>query len=183
MTKKDLFRIILKIYGVIALVSLIIQLPYLVLYLFNGWNYSVDWTTLVVPIINVLMVYFLLFKYDILIDGFKLNQGFDTNEVPTNDLNSKVITKIALIIIGVYLLVSNIGNLATNLIFLFGDSIQNNDVTRSFNADVPASVGYAPLITSAISSICGYLLLTNHTKIAQWLEKINTKDNNNVLDE
>lgn len=116
------------------------------------------------------------FKPEQIIKLFKLDQGFENNEVSNNSINGKGITKIALIIIAVYLIVANIGGFISQVIFSFKASVSRNSLDVLLGAFNPNPVDYQEMISTAISLVVGFLLLTNHTRFSNWIEKINNKN-------
>jgi hypothetical protein len=178
MTKKDLFKIILKLYGLYSIIELVIQIPNISYYLYYDSSDEFNWLILTVPIVSLLIVYILLFKPELIIDLFKLDKGFESNDLPTNTFDGKGITKIALIIIAVYLIVSNIGDFISQVLFSFKESVSRGDIESLLEAFNPNPVNYQIMMNSAISLFVGFLLLTNHTRLSTWIEKINNKNVN-----
>ncbi len=182
MTKKDLFRIIIKIVGLITLVRIIIQIPSLIFFLILELNNGIDWMGLLVPISEVLMTLALLYKSDEIINGLKLDQQFDNDQVLMKGLDGKGLTKIALIVIGVYLITANLGPFFTQIILIFGDSVKTHQSMDSFDLFMTRPIDYTSMFNAAFCLIVGFLLLTNQAKVAQWLEKLNRKNDNQMLD-
>lgn len=177
MTKKDLFKIILKLFGLYSIIQLILQIPNITYYLYLQPYLDFNWLIVGTPAIYLLMIFILIFKPDQIIKLFKLDQGFENQEVSNNSaITGKGITKIALIIIAVYLIVANIGGFVSQLIFSFKASVSRNSLDRLLDTFNPNPVDYQEMISTGISLVVGFLLLTNHTRFSNWIEKINNKN-------
>ncbi|MEO9258243.1 MAG: hypothetical protein ABI207_07670 [Crocinitomicaceae bacterium] len=176
MTKNDLFKIILKLFGLYSIIELIIQIPNIIFYLYIESNDDFNWLMLLIPIMSILVIYTLLFKPESVIQLFKLDKGYDNNEATNNSINGEAISKIALVIIAVYIIVSNLGNFITQLVFSFKESVSRNSLTHTSATYIPNPVNYNLLMSSSISLIIGFLLLTNYTRLSKWIEKINNKN-------
>lgn len=176
MTKKDLFKIILKLYGLYSVIEILIQIPNISYYFYYDSGFEFNWIILTLPIVSLLIVFILLFKPEVVINLFKLDKGFENNNVPTNTFDGKQIAKIALIIIAVYLIVSNIGAFISQVLFSFKESVSQNSLESLLETFNPNPVNYQIMINSGISLLIGFILLTNHTRLASWIEKINKKN-------
>ena len=176
MTKKDLFKIILKLYGLFSFIEVVIQIPNISYYLYLDSSNEFSWIMLTVPAVSLIVVCILLIKPEIVINLFKLDKGFDNNEFTNNSFDEKGITKIALIIIAVYLIVSNIGAFISQILFSFKESVSRNSLDNLIVTFNPYPVNYQIMINSGISLLVGFILLTNHTRISRWIEKINIKN-------
>jgi hypothetical protein len=176
MTKKDLFKIILKFYGLYSLIGVIVQIPNLIYYFYFDRGDGVDWLMLLIPAASILVIYLLIFRPGPVVDLFKLDKGFDNDDVSKSGFNGKGITKIALVIIAVYLIVNNIADFITQVIFSFKESVSRGALEDLLQTIRPNPFDYQIMINSGISLLIGFLLLTNHTRLSAWIEKINAKN-------
>ncbi|MES2587555.1 MAG: hypothetical protein V4622_01165 [Bacteroidota bacterium] len=176
MTKRDLFKIILKLYGLYSIIEVIIQIPNISFYLYYDSGNEFNWLVLTVPLVSILIIFVLLFKPEIIIGLFKLDKGFENNEVPITSFDGRGIAKIALIIIAVYLIVINIGDFISQVVFSFKESVSRNSLDSLLETFNPNPVNYQVMINSAICLLVGFILLTNHTRLSKWIEKINNKN-------
>ena len=176
MTKKDLFKIILKLYGLFSIIEVVIQIPNISYNLYFDSSNEFNWLMLTVPAVSLIVVYILLIKPDIVINLFKLDKGFENNDIPSNSFEEKGISKIALIIIAVYLIVSNVGTFISQVLFSFKESVSRNSLDSLLESFNPNPLDYQLLLSSGISLMVGFILLTNHTRISRWVEKINNKN-------
>lgn len=176
MTKKDLFTIILKLYGLYCVIDLIVQLPMLVFYMYYDSFNGFEWSMLIVPLVSLAIIYILLFNPELLIRLFKLDKGFDSPDAIDNSLNGQAISKIALVIIALYMIVSNIGNFISQIIFSFKDSVSKNNLEDLLEVFNPNPVDYNLMISSGLNLLFGFLLLTNYVRISKWIDKLNNKN-------
>jgi hypothetical protein len=176
MTKKDLFKIILKLYGLYSIIEVVIQIPNISYYLYYDSGNEFNWLILSVPIVSLIIIYILLFKPELVINLFKLDKGFDNTNVPASTFDGKGITKIALIIIAVYLIASNLGAFISQVIFSFKESVSRNGLETLLETFNPNPLNYQVMINSGLSLLIGFILLTNHMGLASWIEKLNKKN-------
>jgi len=73
MTKKDLFKIILKLYGLYSIIEVAVQIPNLTYYLFYDSGPGFNWLMLTAPVVGLFIVYILFIRPEIIIDLFKLD--------------------------------------------------------------------------------------------------------------
>lgn len=176
MTKKDLFKIILKLYGLFSIIEAVIQIPNVIFYFYLDSVNDFDRLMLIIPLVSLLVVYILLFKSDSIIQLFKLDQGFDNTEFNLASFNQQGITQLALVIISIYLIVSNIGTFITQILFAFKQSVGQNRMESLFDTFNPNPVDYQLLVSSGINLLVGFILLTNRLRLSNWIEKMNRKN-------
>ena len=177
MTKKDLFRIIFKLFGLYSLISTLIALP-TISYMFISYNGGIDWISLFIPLTFLFTTYILLFKPDSIIHLFKLDKGFESDEIDLSSTNSQSLIKTSLIIMSVFLIVSNLGDFISQIIFSFKASISKNNVENLLEVYNPNPVNYNFMLSSGLSLLIGFLLLTNYTRLSKWIDTINKKNSN-----
>jgi hypothetical protein len=174
MTKKDLFKIILKLYGLYSIIGFVVELPNVAFYMYYDSNNDLLWAFLLIPLVSILVVYTLLFQSDFVIKLFKLDEGFDNN---TNvSLDGPTLIKIALVIIGVFMVINNLGDFISQVIFSFKESISTNSLDSLLETFNPNPVNYNIMISSALNIIFGFLLLTNYSRFANWIDGVNNKN-------
>ena len=176
MTKKDLFRIIIKLFGLYLIISTVVSLP-LLSHLFLSYNGEIDWASLLIPVILFLASFMLILKPDVIIQFFKLDKGFDSDKIETSSMNGQSISKIALIIISIFLIVSNLGGFITQVIFSFKASISKNSVDNLLEVYNPNPVNYNFMLSSGLSLLIGFLLLTNFSRLSKWMDRMDKKNN------
>ena len=175
MTKKDLFKIILKLYGLYSVIGIVIQLPNIIYYLSLDMSNDIGWIMMTMPAVGLIVVYLLLFKPGAIIRLFKLDDGFDNNETSIKGIGGKEITKIGLIVIAVYLIASNLVSFISQVVLSFKESISRNDFGQPIDFN-PYPLNYQVMINSGLCLLVGFLLLTNHTRISHWVEKKKKKN-------
>jgi hypothetical protein len=178
MTKRDLFRLIFKLFGLYSLVGVLI---YFFNFLFTYLNYP-ESEIFVIPIVLLLitigLVYCLLFKPDVLIQLFKLEKGFDDEHIKVSVENFNLLTQLSILIIGLLLLFFNLPDLLIQLVFLFKSEMNANPNSLDvlINAIEPFKTDVYALSKSIIASIFGYLLMTNYKWLSIKIEQINRKN-------
>ena len=175
MTKKDLFKIILKLFGLFSVTRIFLEIPQLIFYFSYETNYEIspetNWSVLMILGFIVLITYILLFKADLIINLFRLDKGFDNDEISLITFSSKNAVKLALITISIYLIMSNIVEFLSQIVFAFKASIARNNLEIIVSSR-PMFVDYWKLTFAGVNILVGFLILTSNTRIASWIEKL-----------
>lgn len=168
---------VLKLFGLYHLIQ--------VAFHFMDLNYTMyfvfmpnSWVTYVGQLINLIFACILLFKPDMVIRWLKLEVGFDNTSVTNQIIDGIGITKAALIIISIQLMVANVGVFITQVVLSFKESVSQNALDTLLGVEDHNPVNYQQLIYSAFSLSIGILLFTNYVRLANWIMKLNTSDGN-----
>lgn len=165
MTKRDFFRIMIKLFGlyscILAIFSVIPNNINMVLYQFDLkiLSFIIGATILI-----LFFFLFLLFKADFIIDKLKLDGGFDEDRIQFENLNNDSIVKFGIFLIGGFLIVDYFPNFLNYTVQAFRDKVQNSESIR-----IPVS--YFNWIVSGINIILGYILITNYKSLATFFDK------------
>lgn len=166
MTKRDFFRLLIKIFTLYAvIISIFALFPQLFL-----WNQIFD--TVISGLIFIgsilLLVAFsiLLVKYtDYIINFLKLDKGFDEETIILGNLNNEAILKIAIILIGGFMMVENFPKLLMDILNEFKFIASNQYIQEGHDVD------YFWFGVRFLNLLFGYLLITNCKAIAKFLDK------------
>lgn len=166
MTKRDFFRLLIKIFTLYAvIISIFTLFPQLFL-----WNQIFDTVTSGLIFIGsiLLLVAFsiLLVKYtDYIINFLKLDKGFDEETIILGNLNNEAILKIAIILIGGFMMVENFPKLLMDILNEFKFKAANQYIQEGHDVD------YFWFGVQFLNLLFGYLLITNCKAIAKFLDK------------
>ena len=163
MTKKDFFRLILKLFGLYIAISLIISV-------FPGnvslLLYHYDLIEIIWFIVSIVFIYFifrfLFFKTDKIIQRLKLDKGFDEDKFEFQNFNSESILKLATIVTGGLLLINNIPVFLGNVLYFI-----------KYTVFISQWVSFGE---SFFKVVIGYLILTNYNKVSKLLKTKNTEE-------
>ena len=181
MTKKDLFRLIIKIFGLYSIITTI----------FSALPSNISWVIMQIDlagiiwmigtvVIIVLLFMFLVYKPDKIIGWLKLDRGFDKDSVEFQNFNSENILKLAVIVIGGILLLKNIPAFLSHTLFAFKSSVQT-DFESNRIIKYGEQKDYIYWLTSFLNIVIRYLILTNYNYISRILKKKNEKNDNNYV--
>ncbi len=179
MTPRNLFNIVLKIFGLFFLREIINTIPSVItsaLFYYNGSNTESIVASLIVSIIvlafYIFIVHQLLFKTNKYLDYLKLDQGFDEHELSFDEqdefsigLSSTRILTIALIVIAGVILTEEIPNFCKQLYLYFDQRMS------TYNA-APPDLSY--MIFGGAKILIALLLLGERTWIIQFIENRKT---------
>ena len=130
MTNKDFFRLMIKLFGLYQFLLLIFtSLPRNLQLLFNDFFSISSIITLILITLFILAVYYVFVKKpDLIIDFFKLDKGFDNNEITVSNLNSDTILQIGMVLIGGFLIVDNFSYFISSFITYFKISYMSENL-------------------------------------------------------
>ncbi|MBA4155093.1 hypothetical protein [Flavobacterium sp.] len=165
MTKRDFFRILIKIFGLYSIIiSTFLFLPQVVNQIFYFNDISAALITIGSLLVCFVLLLLLLFKTDFIIDKLELDKGFDDQMIILGDFNSISILKFAILLIAGFLIIDNISEFLYHLINSFKKEVSLYGIGKQ-------EVDYFNLSVSFLNIVLGYLLISNYKKIAQYLDK------------
>ena len=171
MTKKDFFRIIIKLYGLYWLVNSIFSISQIT-YFYTGsgpdilaWLYSAG-----VLILAIIIFVLLIVGADKIIQWLKLDKGFDDDLIEFQNFNVQNILMLSIILIGATMIVDNIGMFLNQLYLSVKVFMANQTDLITINGQ--SSYHFWQ---SLVKIILGYILLTNYPTISKFLLKITQK--------
>lgn len=167
MSKRDFFRIIIKIFGLYSLVlSIFSFIPQNI----SNVLFSFDVTMLLMIIASVIiscgLFLLLLFKTDSIIDLLKLDQGFDDEIINFSNFNSATILKLAIVLIGGFLIIDYTPRFLLDVINVFKYKVNYSTIEGS-------SVSYFHLSLEAINIVIGFLLVANYKMLSKIIDSKN----------
>jgi hypothetical protein len=173
MTKKDLFRLIIKIFGLYSIITTIFSaLPSNISWVITQIDITGFIWLIGTVIVIILLFMFLVYKPDKIIGWLKLDRGFDNDTIDFQNFNSENILKLAVIVIGGILLLKNIPAFLSHTLFAFKSSVQTDFESNRIikNGELK---DYIYWLTSSLNIVIGYLMLTNYNYISRILKKKN----------
>src|SRR5690349_13450048 len=109
MTKKDLFVLLIKLFGLYsAVISLFSVLPNNIMFAFNSVDLiSIVWVTVSIAVVLGLFL-ILIFKANKIVERLKLDSGFEEERIDLGNSKSTDIIKIGTFVIGGFLIIDNV---------------------------------------------------------------------------
>lgn len=178
MTKKDFFRLLIKIFGLYSVISVLFSVfPNNLFMVINQIDFvGIVW--IVVSLLAVgLLFAFLIYKPDKIIGLLKLDKGFDDDSFDFQNFNNSNIFKLAVIVIGGILLIKSIPSFLSHTLFAFKSSFGNE---LDINVFKFALKDYVQWAISFINIIIGYLMLTKFNHFIKIFKDKENKGNNTV---
>ena len=168
MTKRDFFILIIKLFGLMSIVtSLFSVIPSNISFaLMDIDAFSLIWIAVAIIVVIGLFI-LLVFKADKVVRLLRLDKGFDNEKIELGNLNSTDIVKIGTFIIGGLLILDNIPGFLSHTLFAFKGSVVGQ---------VYGSKDNFYWAVSGINIFLGFLLLTNYSFVARLL-KTKNKEN------
>lgn len=170
MTKKDLFTIVFKLFGLYLFIQILIFIFSLIV-MWREPNF-IDVLSIFLNVVYLFLTYLLLYKSNLIIDLFKLTEGFDNDKISLN-INEKGIVSVGLIFISIYLIVMYLGDFITQTIMFFNDHIARDTQDPQINLFGYSSTNYERLFNALLCLMIGFLILSNHKRLTNWILKLN----------
>lgn len=166
MTKRDFFRIIIKIFGLYSMVLALFS--FLPSNISNVLIYKDEIGILLVifssVLLSIALFLILIFKSDFIIDKLGLDEGFDDDKLIFGDFKNEQIFKLSIILIGGFLIVDYFPSVLFEMINIFKTKSSNNSIYGY-------EVDYYNFIVGIINVIIGLFLVNNYKSISSYLNK------------
>lgn len=161
MTKKDFFIVLIKVFG---LYSLVVTLFSILPSILSSYPYFTDLTFLIAMIFSVVLIVtlfsLLLFKSHYIAEKLRLSEGFDEDRIDINNFSSQNIIKLATLLLGGYLFITNIPVILNLAFFALKYDQEGLEFGTMNNFDLGIGM---------LNFIIGYLLVTNYKFVSRVL--------------
>lgn len=179
MTKKDLFRVLIKLFGLYASITLLFyHLPDLLANLFFGFDYPDSFYAIIFAFALISLFVLLMYNGDKIIAWLKLDQGYDDDRIDFKGLTILQIANFAIVVIGGLLIIDNLTILLEQSYYFIQENISNDADYGLLDIFSQSQFSQLLFFTSLIKIIVGYLFLTNFTRISSWLVKVEASNKN-----
>ncbi len=174
MTKRDFFRIIIKLFALYSIILTVFSwIPSNFIYTVYDFELIPVLAAIAFTLLAVLIYYVLIKKTDEIIEILNIDKGFDDERIEIGNLNAEKIVMLGIILIGGFLLISNLADFMQYSFLAFKSKVAKGGVIGIFDNNFGTSADYFNWTFSGINIIFGYLLLTNYDRIGKWLNKKN----------
>lgn len=168
MTKRDLFIFFIRLFGIISFCSIILQIPIIVFelseYIINSLSEYV-YTQLLHYGLLVGLYLVLIFKTTLIVNLFKLDEGFEEDYIYVEEITVESIMKVGIIIAGILMMANSIPQFIQHVIYSFKSSNMNIS-TSSFE-----KINW---IGSLLQIVMGYIMVVHY----KWLVRFFKLDQN-----
>lgn len=176
MTKRDFFRIIIRLFALYLLLLVIFNfIPSNISYL--TYEFSI-WPILIIlgsAVLMILLFIFLIRKSDNVIDVLKLDRGFDDDRIDFGNLGSSEIVKIALIFIGGFMILDHLPEFLQYCYLGFKKEISATGLSPFEAPGLAEFWDYFRWFVSGVNLLIGYLILSNLGRLGRFLVNLKTK--------
>lgn len=177
MTKRDFFRIIIKLFGLYALIlTVFTYIPSNISYVILQFDLFTLFWIFGFTVLTALIYILLIRKTDLIIDFLKIDKGFDDDRIEFENFNSQKIMQLALILIGGFLIIEYLPDFLQYTYLTFKKEVSPSGLNQLEAFSFGKAKDYFDWAISGINLIVGYVLLTNYHRIIEW---INKKEKNN----
>lgn len=171
MTKKDFFRILIKLFALNSLLlSVFTYLPQNFRYVGFGNDNSIFILISGIVLLIVALFIVIVWKTDSIIHFLKLDRGFDDDRIDFKNFNPKNLIKFALIFIGGFLVIDYLPMFLQNTYLGFKIEVSSTPIQESDLLGTMREFNKFDWISSGLNLLLGFILLTNYSKISSWLD-------------
>lgn len=175
MTKKDFFRVLIKLFGLYAAtITIFTSLPTYIGYATIDSDIAGSMIAIGTLIIIAFLLMGLVYGTDKIISMLNLDKGFDDQRLEIGNLTEMSILKLAIILLGGFLIIDNIPVFLNQCYLAFREQVSSDGILTSVTNYMYDTVSYFELSVAAISILIGYLLITNYIRVAKSILKTNT---------
>lgn len=165
MTKKDLFRILIKVFGLYFLIVTLFEIiPSNIANFVINFSSELILVLLLSLVVCFILVYFLFFKSDTIIDLLKLDKKFDDDKVILGTTDFDILLRLVVVVIGLWLLLDTFPRVILEILNEFRLKAMNAE-RFGYKSD------YLNLLVRLINMLIGWLLITNNKAIAKFINK------------
>jgi hypothetical protein len=170
MTKKDFFRVIIKLFGLYLLISSIYYFFYQIITTYSIINIENDEIYWIVGAFLLILVFFisLLFFTDMYIDLFKLDKGFDDQQIILGDFDLEKLVQFSLLLTGLIMITNNLPQLINETLLAFKHRVSHNNIEIK---EYYRQVSNFRWVSSGLYIIIGYILINNFASIGKFFIK------------
>ncbi len=174
MTKRDFFRIVLKLFGLYSVILTVFNfIPANIGYVTYQFEPIAILWIIGATILAVGLYVLLIRKTDKIIAWLKIDTGFDDDRIEIGNFNAMGIVKFALIIIGGFLVIDYLPNFLHYSYLAFKSEVSPNGLNMLESYGNDGQVDYFQWTIAIMNLVLGIVLLTNYKRIANWIEKRN----------
>ncbi len=166
MSIRDLFRLMMKLFGLYILISNLFSLPYyLGFFFYNDLNWLHVLGSVALGLAMISFFLYLAFRPDPIIKLLRLEQGFEQNQISLDRIDPTSLTRIGVLVVGGFFFLRNVGSALTNLYLLFRSSVASAyDRESMISTSEPID-----LAINLLTIIISWLLITNALSVARFL--------------
>ncbi|WNM18357.1 hypothetical protein [Flavobacterium capsici] len=165
MTKRDLFRIVLKVFGLYFLIVTLFQvIPWNITNLVINISFDLILVLLFSLFVCFGLTYLLIFKSDFIIGFLGLDKGFDDDKIILGNTDFETFLRYSIAIIGLWLIIDFLSEFILDILNEFKSKLSNVEV-------FDRKTDYFWIFAKVINIIFGWLLLTNNKAIAKFINK------------
>jgi len=170
MTKTDLFRVVIKIFGIYCFMNAMFRLLPSISFSngFDSFNFTFN---LIYMVIMGLISLLFLSQTDRLINVFRLERGFDSKDINIKNLSENGLFKFGIIIIGLLMIADNIAPFLNFCYLGFKKQVSANGLDDISGAIFSQYIDYNWWITSGLNILIGLIILTNYKRISKLFVK------------
>ena len=178
---KDFLSIIFKLYGIHQLIQLILDVLRSLSNKYYGWELfgimhfkggTEIWLIYATFIFEAIIYLFLIFKTKRIINLFKIDTSLKSSNINFKELDNLDIIRNGIILIGIFLIVTNLTFFLRNIYLLFYQEVSGTIVELKKNHMETKNIDYMMWVISGTEILIGYLFIRKSNSIADWIIKL-----------
>jgi len=172
MTKRDFFRIIIKLFGLYALIlTVFTYIPTNIGYVTFQFELASLLWILGGALLAFAAYFLLIINTNRIINFLKIDRGFDEERIELGNFNNNKILKLGIILIGGFMIVDYLPTFLHYSYLAFKSKVSNNGLNSLDQMEFGMPSDYLYWVVSGVNLVVGYIFLTNYHRIADWLTR------------
>lgn len=169
---RDLLVLLIKTFGLASgLLLLFNSVPFSLLVGFSDNDGLSQFYIVCSLLISFGVVYFTVFHADKLVGVLKLDKGFHENRIEFGNIDIRGAAWIAVMIVGLVLMVTNLFETLLDAQAYFSDKIKQSEAASSTGRT---------LLLSLLKTVCGYLMVSNARSLIALVLPVQQNDNDTI---
>ncbi|MFI8604780.1 hypothetical protein ACIGCP_09980 [Cellulophaga baltica] len=174
MSKRDFFRVIFKLFGLYSVTLTVFNyLPTSFSYVAYEFEPIIMLWILSAMALAIGFYVLLIRKTDKVLDWLQIDKGFDDERIEIGNFNGLGIVKLALIIIGGFLIIDYLPSFLNYTYLAFKKEVSPNGLNLMESPGNFGQLDYFQWTLSGLNLILGITILNNYNRIGIWLDKKN----------
>lgn len=172
MTKRDFFRIVIKLFGLYSLILTVFNyIPSNIAYITIDFDLMTLLWIFGASSLVVLIYVFLILKTDRIINLLKIDQGFDDDRIEFGNFDSYKIFKFSLIVIGGFMIIDYLPNFLQYTYLAFKSKVSSTGLNYFEELGFGKTIDYFNWSIAGLNIVIGIIIITNYDRIAKWLTR------------
>ena len=164
MNKTDFFTIFIKCIGLFSVIKSVFMMFSNISYSQGNFGIHLTFNGLIL-LFTFVIAFILIFKTNWVINLFRLDKGFESDEINFAGLKEHSLLRGGIILLGLYFMFDSLPSFLNYTYLWFRKQVSVSDI----NNNIGFALDYNWWSVSGISIIVGLIMVTNNQRLSKWL--------------